>query len=64
MEDVYENLYQRVEELLAAHKGPFLSTTGTHTAIKELIARSEAHEKAIREIAFEIQQLAARQREA
>ena len=61
MEDVYETLSTRVDQLLAAHKGPFLSTTGTHTAIRELIARSEAHEKAIRELAREVEQLASRQ---
>jgi hypothetical protein len=59
MEGVYETLYERVEELLAAHEGPFLSTTGTHTAIKELIARSDRHEQAIREIAREVEELAA-----
>ena len=64
MESVYETLYERVDELLAAHQGLFLSTTGTHTAIKELIARSEAHEKAIREIAREIEELVARPSEA
>ncbi len=61
MEGVYETLSARVDELLAAHKGPFLSTTGTHSAIKELIARSDRHEKALREIAREVEELAARQ---
>jgi hypothetical protein len=60
MEGVYETLHRRVDELLAAHKGPFLSTTGTHAAIEELIARSDAHERAIREIAREVEELAGR----
>jgi hypothetical protein len=58
MEGVYETLSARVDVLLAAHKGPFLSTTGTHTAIKELIARSNRHERALREIAGEVEKLA------
>ena len=61
MEDVYDTLSRRIDELLAAQKGPFLSTTGTQTAIRELIARSDAHEKAIREIAREVEELAGRQ---
>jgi hypothetical protein len=60
MEDVYETLSARVDELLAAHEGPFLSTTGTHAAIDELIARSDWHEQALREIAREVDELAAR----
>jgi hypothetical protein len=64
MEGVYETLYERVDELLAARKGPLLSSTGEHVAIRELIARSERHEKALREIAREVQELAARPREA
>jgi ferric-dicitrate binding protein FerR (iron transport regulator) len=59
MEGVYETLSKRVDDLIEADTGPFLSTTGTHAAIKELIARSEAHEKALREIAREVQELAA-----
>ena len=63
MEDVYETLSGRVDALLAAHKGPFLSTTGTHAAITELISRSDQHEKALREIAREVEELAGRTRE-
>jgi len=61
MEGVYETLYERVDELIGAHKGPLLSTTGTHAAIRELIARSEGLEKAIREVAIDVQELAAAQ---
>jgi hypothetical protein len=55
MEGVYETLYERVDELIGVYKGPLLSTTGTQAAIRELIARSEGLEKAIREIALEAQ---------
>jgi hypothetical protein len=58
MEGVYETLYERVDELIGAHKHPLLSTTGTHAALDELIARVEGHEEAIREIAREVEELA------
>jgi hypothetical protein len=61
MEGVYETLSERVEELIGAHKHPLLSSTGEHVAIRELIARSDRHEKALREIAREVEELAARQ---
>jgi hypothetical protein len=64
MEGVYETLYERVDKLIEAHKGPLLSTTGDHAAIKELIARTKGLEQAIREIAREVTELAARPREA
>jgi predicted sugar kinase len=63
MEGVYETLCERVDELIAAHKGQLLSTTGTDAAITELIARSEGLEKAIREIAIEVGQVAGRPRD-
>jgi hypothetical protein len=56
MEGVYETLSERVEMLIEAHKHPLLSTTGTHGAITEVIERIEGLEKAIREIALEVQQ--------
>jgi len=59
MEGVYETLSARVDELVGAHKRPLLSTTGTDGAIRELVARSDAHEKAIREIAAEVEELTA-----
>jgi len=61
MEGVSETLYERVDELIGAHKGPLLSTTGTHAAIRELIARNEGLEKAIREIAAKVQEPTAAQ---
>ena len=61
MEDVYETLSGRVEVLIRAHKHPLLSTTGTHGAITEVVERIEGLERAIVEIAREVEQLAARQ---
>jgi hypothetical protein len=56
-------LYERVDNLIRSHKGlgaqPLLATTDTHAAIHELIARSEGLEKAVREIALEVEKLAA-----
>jgi hypothetical protein len=60
---VYETLYERVDKLIGPHKRPFLSTTGDHAAISELISRNKGLEKAIREIAREVEELAARPRE-
>ena len=65
MEGVYETLYERVDKLIGRlHKRPLLSSTGDHAAISELIARNKGLEKAIREIAREVEELAARPREA
>ena len=66
METVYETLYERVDELIRSHKGqhPVLSTAATQVVIAELVARSEGLEQAIREIALEVQRLAASQQEA
>ena len=61
MEAVYETICERVDELISADKGPLLMSTGTRAAVEELIARSEGLEKAIREIALEVQELAAAQ---
>jgi len=62
MDTVYATLYERVDELIRSHKGqhPVLSTTSTHVVIAELVARSEGLEQALREIALEVQRLAAR----
>ena len=61
MESWDESLYERVDKLICSHKGaqPLLATTTTHATIAELIARSEGLEKAVREIALEVQELAA-----
>ncbi len=62
MEALDETLYVRVEELISSHKSEdFRSTTGSRVLIAELAARGEGLEKAIREIALEVQKLAAQQ---
>jgi hypothetical protein len=48
-------LLERVDKLVQASKEPILSTTPTTDAIGELAARTEALEKAVREIAAEVQ---------
>ena len=64
MEGVYETLAERVEVLIRAHKHPLLSTSGTHGAVTEIIERIEGLEKAIREIALAVQELADPQKKA
>ena len=60
MEALDVSLYQRVEELIDSHKIEELrSTTGSRTLISELASRTEGLEKAIREIALEVQKLSA-----
>jgi hypothetical protein len=61
METWDETLYERVDNLICSHRGaqPLLATTTRHAAIGELIARSEGLEKAVREVALEVQELAA-----
>ena len=61
METLGGTLCERVDELIRSQRQPLLSTTGSQVAIGELIARSEGHEKAIREIALEVEKLAASQ---
>ena len=56
-----ETMCDRVDELISAYKGPLLMSTGTRAAVEELIARSEGLENAIRELALEVQELAAAQ---
>jgi len=63
MEALDETLYARVDELIRSRKRQqLLSTTGSRVSIAELAARSEGHEKALREIALEVQRLAAWQK--
>jgi hypothetical protein len=50
-----ETLIERVDELVRANRRTLLSTTPTSVAIRELAARTEALEKAVREIAVEVQ---------
>ena len=66
MDTVYATLYERVDELIRSHKGEHsvLSTAGTQVAIAELVARSEGLEQALREIALEVERLAAAERGA
>jgi uncharacterized protein (UPF0335 family) len=64
MEGVYETLAERVEVLIGAHKHPLLSTTGTQGAITEVIERIEGLERAILEIAREVEELAAPRKSA
>jgi hypothetical protein len=69
MEALDETLYERVDEIISSHKGlgasPLLATTTTHAVIQELIARNDGLEKAVREIALDVQRLdAAHRREA
>jgi hypothetical protein len=59
MEGVCETLAERVEVLIAAHKNPLLTTSGTHGAITEILERIEGLENALREIALEVQEIAA-----
>ena len=58
-----ETLCERVDELIRSHKcEPLLSTTGSRALIAELAARSQGLEEAIREIALEVQDIAASQK--
>jgi hypothetical protein len=64
MEGVYETLSARVDKLIGRpHKRPLLYSTGDHAAISELISRNKGLEKALREIAREVEELAGRPRE-
>jgi len=59
LETLTDTLIERVDKLVQAGKEPLLSTTPTSLAIQELIARSEALENAVREIALEVQKVSA-----
>lgn len=62
MEVLDETLYARVDDLIRSHQRlQLLSTTGSRRSIAELVARSEGHDEALREIALEVQKLAASQ---
>ncbi len=62
MQTLDETLCGRVDEVIRSHKSLLLSTTGTTDAIGELVRRSEGLEQALREIALEVQKLAASQK--
>jgi hypothetical protein len=54
-----ESLTGRIDGIMRAHKGePLLSTTSTEVTIAELIKWSEGLEKAIREVAAELEKRA------
>ena len=65
METLTDTLMVRVDNLVRVCDAPpewgspLLSTTPTSLAIRELAARTEALEKAVREIALEVQKLSA-----
>jgi predicted sugar kinase len=60
METLEDSLYARVDELIKAHKSSrLLSTTGTQMSIAELALRTEGLELALRELAQELEKLAA-----
>ena len=50
-----DTLVERVDTLVRAGKEPLLSTTPASVAIRELLLRTEALERAVREIALEVQ---------
>jgi len=64
--DKKDTLIERVDKLVRAGKAPrewgspFLSTTPTSLAARELAAQVEALENAVREIAVEVQKLSAK----
>jgi hypothetical protein len=53
-----ETLSERIHELIAQGREPILSTTGTRAALDSLVARTEALEVAIAELAEALQELA------
>jgi len=57
-ETLTDTLLERVEKLVQAHK-PLLSTAPLSDAVGELALRIDALEKAVREIAVEVQKLSA-----
>jgi hypothetical protein len=63
VESLDEVLRDRVDELTGSRRArqPLLSTTGTQAAIAELIARSDRLEKALGEIALQVETLTAAQ---
>jgi outer membrane protein TolC len=55
---ISETLSERVHELLAQGREPILSTTGTRAALDSLLARTEALEAAVTELAEALQNVA------
>ena len=59
LETLTDTLIERVNNLIEAGTEPLLTTTPTSVAIRELAARIEALQNAVREIAREVQEIAA-----
>lgn len=57
--EVGATLTERVDNLIETGTEPLLTTTPTSVAIRELAARIEALQTAVREIALEVQELPA-----
>jgi hypothetical protein len=62
LETHYEALSERVDGIICSHRSvqPLLATTPQHHTIRELVARTEGLEQAVREIAREVEELAVR----
>ncbi len=61
MESLSDALTQRVEDLIESHHHEtLLTTTPVRVVIHELFERNEGLEQAVRELALEVQRLAAR----
>ncbi len=58
-ETLTDTLIERVNKLVQTSKRPIHSSTPTTDAIGELAARTEALEKAVQEIALEVQKFSA-----
>ena len=60
METLTDTLTKRVEGLIESHHHEkLLTTTGTRTLVCELLERNEGLELVVRELAFEVERLAA-----
>jgi hypothetical protein len=61
VEDLNDTLVRRVEQVIQTYRGQEVRTnTGTHAAIEELVARNEAIEEIVRQLAAELERLTAR----
>jgi len=61
VEDLTHTLVKRVEHVIQAYRGREIrTTTGTHAAVEELVARNEALEVVVRQLAAELERLTAR----
>ena len=60
MRPLNETLTQHVDDVIGSHHHKtLLTTTGTRTAVYELLERNDGLEQAVRELAEEVQRLAA-----